>query len=450
MKARYLDFLYGLGVFNIKLGLDRIRRLLARLDGVERHPRIIHIAGTNGKGSTLVAIESLLLRSGFSTGSTVSPHLMEFNERFRINGQAVSDEMLNEAFCKVCKACGIDTDRLDEYRGGGRLNPTFFEFSLAMAFVIFRRYGVDYILLETGLGGRLDATNVVQDPLACVFTRIALDHEEYLGKGIEAIANEKLGILKPGATAFIAKQEPAVAVQIKHRCREKGNRFLAADENFACRKTESGLIYGLRSSSDPNALPVPLPISIDLGEIGLRGVHQLENIATALTLYLSLVPEESQLDREEIDDCFRTLQWPARMQYLDAEKRILLDGAHNVSGMSSLVNFIRRYHAGDSILFAVCWMEGKEILPALRSLPVAGSCFQPLKMEQCATGHLDRIERQLREEKFEVLPMCDIAEFVRRKLPVFLQRYDLVVVAGSLYLIGEFLAEHRRREPIAV
>ena len=442
--------MFGLGILNIKLGLENIRSMLACLGCAEQHPRIIHIAGTNGKGSTLIAIESLLLRSGFTTGSTVSPHLIKFNERFRINGRAVSDEVLDKAFGEVCKVCGIDIDRLEEYSGKNRINPTFFEFSVAMAFVIFARYQVDYVLLETGLGGRLDATNVVRHPLACVFTKIAFDHQEFLGDSIESIANEKLGILKPGAKVFIADQEPGVTTQIKNRCREKGNRFLVAGGNFICRKRKGQTNYGLWRSADFNAIPVHTPVCIDLDEVGLHGVHQLENIATALTVYLSLVPKELRLDRKGIAGCIRRLQWPARLQYLDDEKKILLDGAHNVSGMISLVDFLEQYHAGDSILLAISWMEGKEILPAFHSRRLGNSSFQPLKMEMTGTAHVKKIAKRLKEETYKVLSVCNVSEFIRFRLPVFLDEYDLVVVAGSLYLIGEFLTEYSRGASVTV
>ena len=444
MKAGYLDFLHRLGVFNIKLGLDNIRNLLTRLGTPECHPRIIHFAGTNGKGSTLAALEGLLLRSGFTTGATVSPHLIQFNERFRINGQAAPDEILEEAFREVCQACNINADLLEEYAGKDRLNPTFFEFSLAMAFLVFRRYRVDYILLETGLGGRLDATNIVQRPLACVFTRIALDHQEYLGDTLAEIANEKLGILKPEASVYIAEQELSVADRIRRRCRESGNRYLAACENFQCQKAYDRIDYTLYPSDDPGATPVSKSISIALNGIGLLGDHQLENIATALTIYLTLIPEVLQLGHAGISDCLRNLRWAGRLQYVDGRKRILLDGAHNISGMKSLLDFLRQSHAEDRILFAVSWMKGKEILPAFDFPPLPNVRFQPLETETTGIEHVRAIAEEIEARRYPTLPVCSVSQFVRDKLPKYQRAYDLIVVAGSLYLAGEFLAKYRQ------
>ena len=180
MSPLQLSKLFSLQSDKIKFGLDNIRNLLERLGNPQDNQKIIHFAGTNGKGSTLITLEKLLIKSGFKTGSTISPHLISLNERYRINSEIINDQDLTFAFEQVKKVCILDDD-LSPISKTSSLKPSFFEFSLAMAFVIFRLKKVDYILLETGLGGRLDATNIIKNPLACVITKIDIDHTEYLG-----------------------------------------------------------------------------------------------------------------------------------------------------------------------------------------------------------------------------------------------------------------------------
>ena len=434
-------------MFNIKLGLNNMRQIMSRLGNPHNHPRIIHFTGTNGKGSTLVTIEKLLLTSGFTVGSTISPHLIKYNERFRINGHSISDEDLGQAFLSVCKACEIDVNQLENYSGEKNINPTFFEFSLAMAFVIFKLRQVDYVLLETGLGGRLDASNVVEHPIACVFTKIAIDHQEFLGDTLEGIAEEKLGILKPDAIAYIAEQEPHIKDQLKQRCREKGNRYLAASDNFKCQNNGDEIRFCLKPSTDPSSVQIPFPTDMSFNELGLTGSHQLENIATALSVYFSTVSGDSQLAKEAIAECIRDLEWPGRLQYLDKQRKILLDGAHNASGMDTLVDYLKEHHADDKMLFVISWMEGKEIFPALDYSFFSNHHFLPLKIEMTETEHIEMITNKLKSKNYLALRPCMTSEFVESRLEEYVDNYDLIVIAGSLYLIGEFLSLYHKKYP---
>lgn len=442
MKKQYLDFLYRLGVFNIKLGLENIRNILKGLGNPHRHPKIIHLAGTNGKGSTLVTIEKLLLESGYSTGATVSPHLVSFNERFRINGQSISDDLLNEAFLKVSEACGIDTGNLDNYDGDSKVNPTFFEYALAMAFYAFQREKVDYILLETGLGGRLDASNVVENPIACVFTKIDYDHQEFLGDTLELITNEKLGILKPDACVFVAQQQQKVNDQIKAVCQEKDHVCLTTEQNFSFRKEKTGEItYNFLNLPSLINQGRTIDTNLRITETALAGDHQLENLGTALAVYFSVVDKKSCLSDSQIQTALKQITWPGRIQYLNPEKTILIDGAHNLSGMRSLLKYLEANHASDKILFATTWMEGKEIIPAMNEFNLERATFLPIKIEMVSTAQIKKVADSLSQNDYQTLPATITSDFIADYIHQKQHNYDLILIAGSLYLLGEVLTQ---------
>jgi len=410
------DFLIQLGKQGIKLGLENITLILKALENPHHHPQIIHIAGTNGKGSTLIALEQLLLKSGFSTGSTISPHLVHYNERFRINGKSISDEELIEAFNSVCIACGIDPNIDNALKNTSEIQPTYFEFSMALAFELFRINKVDYILLETGLGGRLDASNVVENPIACVLTKISLDHMDYLGNSLRKITSEKLGILKKGSPLFVSRQEKSVAHQIRRFCNDHQNQIFEFGREFHFEEDE----YNFSSLKN---------CTLEIPEIGLHGSHQKENIATALSVYYSIVPSEAHMEPSSIKTCIKGLTWNGRLQYIKNQENVfLLDGAHNADSMDQLINFLIK------ILFQ---------LGAITKLNVT---FQPLCnfMEGSESGK--QIEACLKEKSRSLCKPLEVKELLKQVSTGKLKEFDLIVVAGSLYLIGEFLAQWNIRQ----
>ncbi len=439
MSPAYLDFLYRLGEFNIKLGLNSIRTMLSRLGDPHIHPRIIHIAGTNGKGSTLVTLESLLLESGYTTGSTISPHLISFNERFRINGQAVTDVKLDQAFRHVCRACEISLDLSQPGSQDGKLNPTFFEFALAMAFVLFKEAEVDYIILETGLGGRLDATNVVERPLACVLTRIALDHQEYLGNTIEQITLEKLGILKENVPVFVAPQLSEVKRTIKVHCESNGNKAYGCPEDFFVAKRDNDICFSFNASICPGQNSISGWQEMNLSQTGLLGEHQFENILTALAVYRYVVKADKRLNEEAMIQTIEKLKWPGRLQYLSGEKEILLDGAHNASGMNALLTYLTIQVPDKRILFAIGWMKEKDLLSVFDTFQISNWVFIPVEIDNDRSEKGTIVSQALINKQFPVLACRDTKLLVKNEINGTLPEHDLLVVAGSLYLVGEFL-----------
>jgi len=434
--------LFNLGLFNIKLGLDNIKNLLKKLNNPHLHPRIIHIAGTNGKGSTLVALEKLLLDSGFSTGSTISPHLVAFNERFRINGQSIDDDMLERVYLTVCKACDLHPDLSPESLESGDIRPTFFEFSVAMAFVLFREYDVDYILLETGLGGRLDATNVVENPLINIITRIALDHQNVLGNTLEQIAVEKLGIVKPGSTVISALQEDSVMNIVEKTCSANSNVLYSSPKHFKYLKADSDefAVFDV-SSLSPETETTISRSPVRVIKSGLIGEHQKENLVTALAAYTCLVPINRQLNAIEISNSFRSLNWQGRLEYLEGRPDILLDVAHNVSGMITLLNHLHINHSNERILFAIGWTKHHELISAFDNSQRENCEFLPIQMQNERSLSGEIVFKALKDKRFRVHLPIGTQTLVSRAKKHTLPKSDLLVVAGSLYLVGEFLAE---------
>jgi dihydrofolate synthase / folylpolyglutamate synthase len=387
-------FLYALGneIKTAKLGLDRIREVLAALGDPQRAFKSVHVAGTNGKGSTCAMIEAGLRTAGVRTGLFTSPHLIEPTERIVIDGMAVTPREFERAFDTV-------------HRVAGEPHPTYFETVTAMGFWLFREMGVETAVVETGLGGRLDATNIL-DPVLTVITPIDFDHEAYLGGTIEAIAGEKAGILKAGIPAIFARQRPEAQSVLDRRAEELGISVRRSRE-FEVRD----LIMTARGS-EFSGLRCPLP-----------GEHQVENaICAALAL------EALGVSPKGIENAV----WPGRLEQISPNPDIILDGAHNPAGARALARYLERFYAGRKV-----WM----IFGAMRDKSVeeiAGILF-PLADELVLTAPDNA--RALRPEALRELAgrghvAADISEalaYVRAGAA----EEDAIIITGSLFLVGE-------------
>ena len=307
----------------IDLSLDRIRRLLDRLGNPERRlPPVIHVAGTNGKGSTVAFMRAMLEASGRSVHVYTSPHLVRFNERFRLGapdgGRLVSDE----ALAGVLEECE---------RANGDEPITVFEIETAAAFLLFSRHPADVVLLEVALGGRLDATNVVERPLACAITPVSMDHVDFLGDTIEKIAAEKAGILKRGVPAVIAPQTEAALAVIEREARRVRAPLHVAGEHWSVHAESGRLVY----QDEGGLLDLPLP--------KLGGRHQLDNAGTALATLRAAgaVRPDLAMPIAAFEAGIGKAEWPARMQRLSQGRlralapegsELWLDGGHNADG----------------------------------------------------------------------------------------------------------------------
>jgi dihydrofolate synthase / folylpolyglutamate synthase len=395
-------FLYELGneIKTAKLGLERIRALLEALGDPQSAFRVVHVAGTNGKGSTCAMIEAGLRAAGIRTGLFTSPHLIEPTERIQIDGIPVTPERFSCAFEMVhrtAESCGLDC------------HPTYFETVTAMAFWLFREMGVETAVVEVGLGGRLDATNVVE-PALTVITPIDFDHEAYLGRTIEAIAGEKAGILKLGVPAVFARQRPEAEAVLRARANELAAPVIHA-EQFKIENLEIDA-RGARFSG----MICPL-----------AGEHQVDNAVTAALALavLGISPEG-----------IAQAHWPARLEHVAPNPDIILDGAHNPAGARALAAYLTRFYSGRRIWLLYGAMRDKAVEE------IAGILF-PLAAELIFTAPAS--DRALRPQALvELAGRGETAPNVAAALEMVRLRgaqedisEDAVVITGSLFLAGE-------------
>ena len=304
-------------------GLGRTEELLRRMGNPEKKLRFVHVAGTNGKGSTAAMTASILQNAGYRTGLYTSPYIFRFHERMQVNGRQITDEELAEVTGFVKPHAEAMAD-----------HPTEFELVSCIAFEYFRRQRCDIVVLEVGMGGELDSTNVIEPPEAAVITNIGLDHTEYLGDTLEKIAAAKAGIIKPGSTAVIYREPASVEAVFEARCRDVGAKLVKADFD-SIRPVSHSLEGQVFDAAGYPALTLPL-----LGE------HQLRNAAVVLATVSVLQKKGYAISEAHVRDGLASVRWPGRFEVLRREPLFLVDGGHNPQCIEALVQNIRDYLAG--------------------------------------------------------------------------------------------------------
>ena len=299
---------------------EHTRELLSRLGNPQEGIKIIHVAGTNGKGSVCAYLNAMLLAGGKKTGLFTSPHLVRINERFQINGEDVSDEQFLDAFLKVEKAA-------KEYEAEGEGHPSYFETLFLMGMLIFKEAGVEYLVMETGLGGRLDATNVVEKPLACIITSISRDHTEYLGDILEAIAGEKAGIIKAGVPVIYDASQPGPASVIAAKAKEMGSPAWPMEPSFYEMKTQSreGITFTFAYPGGEKA------------ELAIPYVAKYQMMNASLAFYMMhILQDVHDIPKNVLAEGLSKIKWPCRMEM--AAPGVIIDGAHNEDGIAQFVS----------------------------------------------------------------------------------------------------------------
>jgi dihydrofolate synthase/folylpolyglutamate synthase len=413
----------------IDLSLDRMWRILARLGHPERKlPPVIHVAGTNGKGSTVAFMRAMLEAAGRSVHVYTSPHLVRFNERFRLGasggGVLVGDEALAEALVECEKANGAEP-------------ITVFEIETAAAFLLFSRHPADAVILEVGLGGRLDATNVIEKPLVCAITPVSMDHLEFLGDALDKVAVEKAGILKRGVPAVIAPQADAALAVIEREARRMRAPLRVAGEHWSVHGERGRLVY----QDDDGLLDLPLA--------RLAGRHQLDNAGTAIAtlratgLALPLAAFEAGVAKAD---------WPARMQLLSqgklkslapADSELWLDGGHNADGARAVAAALGdlEERVPRPLVLIVGMLATKDSEGFLRNFSgiVRRIIAVPIPRQEKSVA-----ADALAETARNVGIPADVADSIEAALAA-VARLELyppprILIAGSLYLAGEVLA----------
>lgn len=387
-----LAWLYGTQRFGIKLGLENIQRLLGELNVPGKDQRIIHVAGTNGKGSVCAMIDSICRAAGYRTGLFTSPHLITYRERIRVNGEMIAPQEV---------ATGLTAIR--DLVTAWDPHPTFFEITTALALDHFKRSGCELIVLETGLGGRLDATNALTSVVS-VITPIGYDHEKWLGDTLEAIAGEKAGIIKENVPVVSALQEPAAERVIRARAGECGAplEFVAA-------------VYDHRA------------------KLALAGKHQQENAALAITA--SRAARIATPD-EMIQRGLANVEWPARFQRWD--DRTIIDGAHNPAGARILAETWRAEFGAERATVILAVLREKNVAEICRALsPIAARFILPQIRAQRAF-----LPNELQISLLAILPgfQSSISQTFTAAVGSAWAFPERILITGSLHFAGEALA----------
>ena len=386
-----LAWLFGTQKFGIKLGLESIERLLAELRVPEASQRIIHVAGTNGKGSVCAMIDSICRAQGYRTGLFTSPHLVTFRERIQVQGEMIDETEV---------AAGLSAIR--EIISAWEPHPTFFEIATALGLHHFRERQCEVIVLETGMGGRLDATNAVT-PIVSVITPVDLDHQKWLGHTLPEIAAEKAGIIKTAIPVVSAAQKPEAEIVLREHAQECGSAITFINEHFG-------------------------------GGMSLRGRHQRQNAALAVA---ALRTGGIKMDDAAITDGLVTVQWPARFQLWD--DRIVIDGAHNPAGARVLVETWREVFGEEKATLVFGALADKDIAASWQALrEIAAAVVLPHFRGERVMPRTDlaQIVASLTPEMpWTIVDSPAGAIDLARKMP---QR--MILIAGSLHLAGEALA----------
>lgn len=402
---RSLEYLYGLQRFGIKLGLDNIRQLLLRLERPDSAFPIVHIAGSNGKGSVAVALATMLRLSGYRVGLYTSPHLHHFGERIRVDGAPLAVDDLVRL-----------TDRLRALVGD--LPVTFFELTTAMALTRFRECNVDIAILEVGMGGRLDATNAVT-PLLGAITPICLDHAAYLGNDLTTIAGEKGGIIKPEIPVVLGKQPPLVEQRLRVLAAQQGAPLLCYGEDY--RVIDTGETFTWQG---PGGTLAGLTA-------GLAGAHQRDNLAQALCLAALLRERGFSLPATQLRRAVSETVWPGRLEWVDGAPGVLIDGAHNAGGAATLAAYLARHGARVHWVAAIKADKNcAEIIAPL--LPYAASVIcPPLPVE--AGIDPQALSAAVTAHGISAHTALDVAGALAAAQAACCEN-EIVLVAGSLFL----------------
>ena len=422
MKLPHWPIPYGKK--QIDLGLSRIKEILYKIGNPQfKLPPVIHVAGTNGKGSTIAYLKAILEAAGYRVHRYTSPHLVRFNERIMLAGAEIEDGFLT----RIIEECRV---------AAGDLQLTFFEGTTAAAFLAFSRVPADILLLETGLGGRLDATNVIDYPLLSIITPISLDHTEYLGKTVELIAKEKAGIIKPRTSCIISWQLQNVMNVLIRKCQEIDAPYYAWGQHWNFKGVGNHFIF--HSNQDNYEYPIP----------SLSGIHQIINAATAIAAINLL--DDFKIKKSHIDHGLTHVFWPARLEkitkgklfeMLNVGSELWLDGAHNVGGAEMLVASIENMPKKLPLYLINGRSKNRDIAGLLQYFKdkVEFFCATHIKSEPLSES-ADKIYQIAKDMGFKAASSESIKEAVIKCLQHANGRKIRILIYGSLYLASDVLA----------
>lgn len=415
-----IEYLKNLTKFGFNFGLGRIEELMRRLGAPHHRLNIIHIGGTNGKGSSTAMTAAILSTAGYRTGTFTSPHLHVYNERYRINGEEISDE----------KIAGLITrlrPHLEQMVTEGFEHPTEFEVSTAMAFLYFYEEKVDFLVLEVGLGGLIDSTNVAA-PLVSVITNVAMDHMDYLGNTVEEIASVKAGIIKPCVPVVTAATGPALEV-IRQRAQENSAGIFEIGRDTTFEILESSI------RGEWFNLVTPRNTYNDM-HISLIGAHQVINAATAVTAVELLADRGFRIAGESVRAGLAAARWPARLEIVQEKPAVLLDGAHNYDGAVCLHEALTEIFKYRRLILVLGMLGDKEREKVVAKLAPLAGAIVVTKPNSPRAGKWPQVAEEARKYVSEVYLEENIHAAVRKAVALAGDE-DLICVTGSLYMVAE-------------
>ncbi len=414
-----IQYLYNLQKYGIKFGLENILSMMSCLGNPHKSFKVIHVAGTNGKGSTSAMIAQILGKTGFRVGLYSSPHLVSFTERIRVNGEKISEE-------DVIRLTGFIRDKI--LKDISQLSPTFFEVVTSMAFYYFKERAVDWAVVEVGMGGRLDATNVVE-PEATVITNVSLDHMEFLGNSIKEIAHEKAGIIKDSVPVISAVENSDALSVIEDRCREKGcdlSLYGRDFKGFLKEMDASNILFDYSGSRD----------YLDI-HLSLSGIHQLYNSCIAIKVSEILKEKGVRIDESSIRDALSGLQWEGRLERLSDRPLIYLDSAHNPAAALCLSETLKELLPDyKNLILVLGIMKDKDIKGVM--MPLLPMCKEAIFTRP------DYERAAEPEHLYEIARGLGFSGHVRNRLNDAIDMAmslwndgDVILVTGSFYTTGE-------------
>ena len=407
--------------FGSVLGLERMNTLLEKLGNPQDDLKVIHVAGTNGKGSICRYVYEVLQAGGFKTGLYTSPFLEVFNERIEFNGAYISDEDLEIYTEKVL-------EKAKEMVAEGHESPTEFEIVTAIAFLYFAEKQADYVVLEVGLGGTGDSTNVVKKPLACIIASISLDHTDRLGNTIEAIAREKAGIIKEGCPVISSTNNETAKAVIKGRCEE-----LHADFYDASKVAAEILSQELDGTTFKAEI---LGQTLEL-KIGMMGNHQVDNAIAAVTALLLLEQEgKIQLNGDALSRGMSKAKQIGRFEIMDTNPYVIIDGAHNPDGSKVLRTAVEKYFPNKKILIITGILADKDIEEVFENFTAITKDFVVTEPNNPRKMGAEELAAQIGAKGGNCIIKANPEDAVNYA-KTLKGEYDVILFTGSLYLIGE-------------
>lgn len=407
------DYLDNLQFFKIKLGLESMADFLGSVGNPQNQLRYVHVGGTNGKGSVSATLLTLLTEAGYKVGLYTSPHLSSVRERFRINETYISESDFAEIATIIKNTLS-----------GNKI--TYFEFTTALALLWFAKEKVDLVIMEVGLGGRLDATNVIS-PLVSVITNVSMDHEAHLGNTLTEVATEKAGIIKSSVPVVSGVENNESGEVVKRTCLERGTRLLLLDRDFR----------GVKHSSDKWDYAGWKGLHEENLPCHLKGHYQVGNAAIALAVYECLRDHGFEIDGDSLHSGLGKVSWPGRLEYFTKDSfRYLLDGAHNPAGIESLTQSLQEEFQYDKLICVWASMSDKDIAQTLH--PIAPLCDHIIftRPEAERSALTEDLVQLLPEEYRKRSHKDDDVQSALLKAQNLATSNDLICVAGSLYLIG--------------